>query len=92
MRGGIEEIKIEYKLHDKDVESVDLYVTVQWDYEDEKLYTSDGDIGWDRISTWEPIHIDWNELSEHLRNEEQVFDALKNKILGVSSNGLLYKK
>jgi hypothetical protein len=89
---GVEEMKIEYKLHDEEVECVDLHITVKWEYEDEKLYTSDGDIGWDRTAYWEPIYIDWNDLSEHLRNEEQVFDALKEKILGVSSNGLVYKK
>lgn len=86
----IEEVEIEYKLPDED--SVNISVAVKWEYEDEKLYTSDGDIGWDRTSSWEPIYIDWAELSEYLRNEEQVFDALKEKILGVSFDGLIYKK
>lgn len=86
---GIEEIKLEYELFPE--KYVTIYVDISWNHQKEKMYTSNGDIGWDNTSAWEITHISWEQLPHIFRDEEKVKDLLKKKISHISSNGIVFK-
>ena len=86
---GVEEIKMKYELFPEKYATI--YVDVDWMHQREKMYTSNGDIGWDGTSSWEISHISWGDIPHIFRDENKVKDALKKMIERVSSDGLIIK-